>query len=87
MTQVNVHEAKTTLSKLLERVERGEEIVIARNGTPVAKLSRYTAKRPFHEIFGSLEGKIWMADDWDGQEANREAYGDAWEETDQGPPE
>jgi antitoxin (DNA-binding transcriptional repressor) of toxin-antitoxin stability system len=34
---VNSHEAKTTLSKLIERVEQGEEIVIARNGKPVAR--------------------------------------------------
>jgi antitoxin (DNA-binding transcriptional repressor) of toxin-antitoxin stability system len=87
MVQVNVHEAKTTLSKLLERVEQGEEVVIARNGTPVARLSRYTAKRPFHEIFGSLEGQVWMADDWDSQDANRTAYGDAWEGLEQGPSE
>jgi prevent-host-death family protein len=39
MKTVNVHEAKTTLSKLLEEVERGETIVIARNGKPVATLS------------------------------------------------
>ena len=38
MKSVNVHEAKTTLSALLADVERGEEVVIARNGTPVAKL-------------------------------------------------
>ena len=37
MDTVNVHEAKTHLSRLLERVERGEEIVIARNGRPVAR--------------------------------------------------
>ena len=35
---VNVHEAKTHLSKLLERVEAGEQVVIARDGTPVARL-------------------------------------------------
>jgi prevent-host-death family protein len=40
---VNVHEAKTTLSALLTDVERGEEVTIARNGTPVAKLVRVTA--------------------------------------------
>jgi prevent-host-death family protein len=40
---VNVHEAKTTLSALLSEVERGEEVTIARNGTPVAKLVRVTA--------------------------------------------
>ena len=37
---INVHEAKSTLSALLARVEQGEEIVIARNGRPVAKLTR-----------------------------------------------
>ncbi len=37
--QVNVHEAKTRLSELLARVERGEEIVIARGGAPVARLT------------------------------------------------
>ncbi len=43
MKQVNVYEAKTHLSKLLERVEAGEEIVIARNGRPVATLSAHRA--------------------------------------------
>jgi prevent-host-death family protein len=38
MKTVNVHEAKTTLSQLLARVEQGEEVVIARNGEPVARL-------------------------------------------------
>jgi prevent-host-death family protein len=39
MVQVNVHEAKTNLSRLLERVAAGEEIVIAKAGKPVARLS------------------------------------------------
>ncbi len=39
MKTVNVHEAKTTLSRLLEEVERGETVVIARNGKPVAELT------------------------------------------------
>lgn len=38
MAQVNIHEAKTHLSRLLQRVEAGEEIVISRAGTPVARL-------------------------------------------------
>lgn len=42
MTTVNVHEAKTTLSRLLARVEAGEEIVIARGGKPIARLVPYT---------------------------------------------
>lgn len=40
MIQVNVHEAKSTLSALLEAVERGEEVVIANRGRPVARLTR-----------------------------------------------
>ncbi len=43
MRQVNVHEAKTQLSRLLEEVERGEEVTIARNGVPVAVLSKAPA--------------------------------------------
>lgn len=43
MTTVNVHEAKTNLSKLLARVEAGEEIVIARGGKPIARLEPFTA--------------------------------------------
>ena len=45
MKTVNVHEAKTTLSALLAQVEQGEEVVIARNGEPVAKLIRYQPSR------------------------------------------
>ncbi|MBA3422248.1 MAG: type II toxin-antitoxin system Phd/YefM family antitoxin [Thermoleophilaceae bacterium] len=68
---INVHEAKTNLSKLLERVEAGEEIVIARAGTPVARLVPHSPARTRRQL-GSLEGKIWMADDWDSDETNEE---------------
>jgi prevent-host-death family protein len=63
MDQVNVHEAKTHFSELVARVERGEEIVIARAGTPVAKLVPLTAlpRRPL----GLFKGQIWMSDDFD----------------------
>jgi prevent-host-death family protein len=62
MTIVNVHEAKTHLSRLLERVEQGEEIVIARNNRPVARLVAHMApeRRP-----GSLRGRMRIADDFD----------------------
>ena len=62
MDSVNVHTAKTHLSRLLERVERGEEILIARNGKPVARLTPLMAlpRRP-----GRLEGKIRLLDDFD----------------------
>ena len=45
MKTVNIHEAKTTLSALLAQVEQGEDVVIARNGEPIAKLTRYTLSR------------------------------------------
>ncbi len=61
-TIVNMHEAKTTLSKLVEQVAAGEEIVIARAGKPVAKLVRY--ERPKRRL-GLFEGEIWMAPDFD----------------------
>jgi prevent-host-death family protein len=62
MRIVNVHQAKTELSKLLEGVEAGEDIVIARAGTPVARLVAVRAgeRRP-----GRLKGKIRMADAFD----------------------
>ncbi|MGQ0573090.1 MAG: type II toxin-antitoxin system Phd/YefM family antitoxin [Pseudonocardia sp.] len=62
--QVNVYEAKTHLSKLLERVEAGEEIVIARNGRPVARLVP-TQRERSPRVLGSLRGKIWYSDDFD----------------------
>ena len=43
---VNVYEAKTSLSKLLNRVEQGEEIVLGRSGRPVARLVAYRPRRP-----------------------------------------
>lgn len=56
MVTVNVHEAKTHLSRLLAEAEAGEDVVIARNGKPVAKLVPYAPKgKP---QFGTLKGKI-----------------------------
>ena len=62
--QVNVYDAKTNLSRLLERVEAGEEIVIARNGRPIARLVPEQRRRE-PRTPGSLKGKIWMSDDFD----------------------
>ena len=64
MQLVNVHQAKTQLSKLLDQVAAGEEVVIARYGKPVAKLSpvdeHLSPRQP-----GALKGKIWIADNFD----------------------
>lgn len=65
MQTVNIHKAKTNLSRLLEAVEAGEDVVIARGDRPVATLSAY--KQPRNKIAppGSMEGEIWMAEDFD----------------------
>ena len=62
-TQVNIHQAKTVLSKLVERVEAGEEIVIARAGTPVVKLVGLTPARARRRL-GLLDGKVKIPDDF-----------------------
>ncbi len=58
---VNVHEAKTHLSRLLARVEAGEEIVIARNGRPVARLVEHDRHRGDRR-FGALQGRLVVDD-------------------------
>ena len=68
---VNMHEAKTQLSRLFERVAGGEEIVIARAGKPVAKLVPADDK-PRQRLFGGWKGKFWLADEWDSEETNKE---------------
>ena len=55
MIQVNIHQAKTQLSDLLERVQNGEEVIIAKAGTPIATLNKITPKP---RVPGSLEGKF-----------------------------
>ena len=62
--QVNTHEAKTQLSKLLERAAAGEEIVIAKAGRPMALLVPYrTVREPRRP--GQWRGQVWLADDFD----------------------
>ena len=73
MAAYDLHEAKSNLSRLLEQVERGEEVVIARHGKPVAKLVPVSrAKR----MLGTMSGLIAAQSRWDapisGQEAEEE---------------
>ena len=63
--QVNVHQAKTELSKLLLEVERGHEVVIARNGTPVAKLVPFPAPVASRLRVDTWKGRVQMSADFD----------------------
>jgi prevent-host-death family protein len=58
---VTVHDAKTNLSKLLQRVEKGEEVVIARGKTPVARLVSIKAQPPKRK-FGAMKGQMRVTD-------------------------
>ncbi len=60
MPVVNVHQAKTHLSRLLAQVESGEEIIIARSGTPVARLVRF--QKQGKRQFGSMKGRVRLDD-------------------------
>ena len=62
MTVVNVHEAKTQLSRLLAQVEAGEEVVIARRGKPVARLVGCQSRKERRP--GRLKGKVVIPDDF-----------------------
>jgi prevent-host-death family protein len=67
--QFNIHDAKTNLSRIIDRVEHGEEIIISRAGTPVAKVVPLT-HRIDRQARGSLSGRLVMAPDWDSDEVN-----------------
>ena len=69
--QYNMHEAKTQLSRIIDRVEHGEEVIISRAGRPVAKVI------PLPSVVerrgrGTLKGQIVAAVDWDAPEINQE---------------
>ncbi|MBI4614614.1 MAG: type II toxin-antitoxin system Phd/YefM family antitoxin [Planctomycetes bacterium] len=64
MTTVNIHEAKTHLSRLLKRVAAGEEIVIASAGKPMARLLPFRPPRG-KRVWGTAKGEIRIADDFD----------------------
>ncbi len=63
--EVNVHQAKTQLSKLIAAAESGEEVVIARNGKPAVRMVPVAAavRRPRRELWGAWEGKIKLPTD------------------------
>ncbi len=61
---INVYEAKTHLSKLLDRAANGEEIVLGKSGKPLARLVPYGEPRQPRKP-GRLAGRIWIAPDFD----------------------
>jgi prevent-host-death family protein len=64
LSTINIYEAKAKLSKLLERAAAGEEVIIARAGKPIARLTQLApAKRKIR--FGVLKGKVKVANDFD----------------------
>ena len=64
--QVNIYEAKTRLSELVEQARQGETIIIAKAGTPLAKLVPLHERAPKRKItFGTMKGEIEIADDFD----------------------
>ncbi|HKT01428.1 MAG TPA: type II toxin-antitoxin system prevent-host-death family antitoxin [Rugosimonospora sp.] len=71
----NMHDAKTHLSRIIDRVERGEEIVIDRAGTPVAKIIPLV-RRVNRTAIGSLAGQLDLSGDWDAPETNAEIAAD-----------
>lgn len=64
MKTVNIHEAKTHFSKLLARVERGGEVLIARAGKPVARLVPHETRRPA-PVFGGDRGRLDVPESFD----------------------
>lgn len=73
MPTVNIYEAKTQLSKLVDMAASGSDVIIARNGKPVARLTSLEEGKPKQSReerlkalgYGALEGKGWIADDFD----------------------
>ena len=66
MQITNISEAKATLSKLIEKVLQGDEVIIGKAGKPVAKLVPYNLETSPRQLgAGNWQGKIWVADDFD----------------------
>ena len=62
--QVNIHEAKTNLSRLLSQVEKGQDIIIAKAGKPIARLTRFTQETP-KRILGRDAGLFEVPEGFD----------------------
>jgi prevent-host-death family protein len=65
MTEVGMHEAKSRLSELVARAERGEEVVITRNGKPAVRLAPVPPGVSLASVRGAWRGKVLIAEDFD----------------------
>lgn len=66
MRITNISEAKATLSRLVDRASRGEEVVIGKAGVPVAKLVPFDLDDSPRDLDGAIwKGRVWMAEDFD----------------------
>jgi len=75
---VNMHQAKSSLSRLVQRAVEGEEIVIARNGEPLVKLVPVPKERK-PRVPGRYKGKVWMAPDFEFTDAEIEELFERWD--------
>jgi prevent-host-death family protein len=73
--EVNMHEAKTHLSRLIERALAGEEVIVAKAGKPLVRLTPIVKKKP---IFGSARGTFVLPEGWDAPMTDEELA--EWEE-------
>ena len=76
MKIANIHEAKSSLSKLIELAIAGEDVIIAKAGKPVVKIVAYKPQK--NRVPGAWKGKVTMSDDFneEDQEINSMFYGD-----------
>lgn len=77
MKSVNVHEAKTNLSQLIEKTLSGEEVIIAKAGKPMVKMVKYEMPLKPRKL-GLWKGKVWVSPDFDDEdiEINKLFYGE-----------
>ena len=64
MTTVNIYDAKTQLSQLVDKAAAGQDVVVCRNGKPLVRITRLQEKKS-RVKFGVLKGKVRIADDFD----------------------
>lgn len=77
MQVFNIHQAKTNLSRLIEKTQKGEDVIIAKSGKPVAKLIPFKKKLKLRKP-GLWKGKVWVSPDFDeeDEEINKLFYGE-----------